>query len=241
MWHDSSTCDMTHSLVSQETSRDGNVRAMELMFIWHDASTCDMTHSQVTWLIHMWHDSFTGDMTHPHVIWLTHTVAGISRRLERRQRLATHDYATWLIHTCHDSSARDMTHPHVTWLIHRYPKEIRETAVRPGTGPRYKQVKLFLKRQLPARFAIWIDYREFLPHPNLASWQKQVPLILKTQLAGTFTTCNDHRADFLRISYQANTKKKNRPSTCAMHLYVLVFCLSLLFVFVVGLVCRSLS
>ena len=106
MWHDLSTCDITHSRMTTHPL------ATRPIHIWHDPSTCDTTQSWITWRIHMWHDSITYKMTLPY------ETRPIHRWHDSSTCDMTHSYMTWLIHMWHYSFAYKMTHPHVTRLIH---------------------------------------------------------------------------------------------------------------------------
>jgi len=57
VWHNSLTCDMTHS----HAWHDSSMCDMTHSHVWHYSFTCDMTHS------HVWHDLFMYDMTHSHM------------------------------------------------------------------------------------------------------------------------------------------------------------------------------
>jgi len=92
VWHNSCTCDITHSNRSWSSPSHHQPNMTWRLYMWHDSFACDMTHSSV------WHDSFTCDMTRLYGSWsspllykpnMTHMTWRIS------MRDILHSYAAW--------------------------------------------------------------------------------------------------------------------------------------------------
>jgi len=110
-WHDSLTCNMTHSCV------------------WHDSSRCDVTHSDVTMYrtdsitplhIYVTWFFFPPDMTHPRVTWLIRVCTWLFKMWRdsfRRDNVST-DYIAPL-HKCSCGVATICRLPKITGLFCR--------------------------------------------------------------------------------------------------------------------------